>query len=551
MKIQSPLIGFLLAFLLPALALAAQTSVSVGAGFITPSTVTINAGDTVVWNNVSSSNQSIMANNGSFQSGAIASGGQFAATFNTSGTYGYYDNAAGSAILGTVVVAGNSIVPQPTYVTTPTQSGASIASLTAEVQALIAEINALQGNSSANVSGTPAYTGGSCPQIGRVLSVGSSGSDVSSLQQFLGVSPATGYFGSITQSAVESWQTSNNIISYGTAATTGFGVVGPRTAAAIRLACSGGSSSSGNSSSSNTVSGFIQVSPISGAAPLTINVTATVNTANSCSGGNYTLSFGDGTAPQGISTPAGNCSQANQTFQHTYQYGGTYTVTLSAGSHQSSATVTVSGTGAPGTSNSTQPAGSISALVTSGKAPLNATFYVSCASGLAYDVVFGDGTDLGGTGVSQSSCNGGLQGITHTYSAAGNYTAELVIFVQNSNGTVTPQNVANQSITVTSSSSSSGSTSTTYQPPTVTPNVGGNPLEVSLQFNDDTADCPSISWGDGSGAASAGCSAALTGQLQTSTVNHTYTQAGSHTISLNRRTSSGTQSDTVGVSISN
>jgi plastocyanin len=540
MKKQSIFIGFLLAFLLPAFALAAQTSVSLGAGFITPSTVNVNAGDTVVWNNVSSGNQSVMANNASFQSGQIAPGGQFAATFNTAGTYNYYDNAGGSAILGEVIVSGISVAPQPTYVTTPAQSGASVASLTAEVQALIAEINALQGNASSNTSAAPAYTGGSCPQIGRVLSLGSSGSDVSSLQQFLGVSPATGYFGTLTQSAVESWQTSNNIISSGSPETTGFGVVGPRTAAAIRLACSGGSSA-GSGSGSNTVSGFIQVSPITGNAPLTVNVTATVNVANSCNGGNYSLSFGDGTAAQTIAVPSGNCSQQNQTFQHTYQYGGTYTVTLSAGSHQSTATVTVSGTGAPGTINSSQPTGSISALVSSGPVPFNATFYVSCTSGLAYDVVFGDGTDLGSTGVSQSSCNGGLQGVAHTYTSAGSYTAQLEIFVRNSNGTVSPISVASQPIVVGSGSS------TTYQPPSVTPNVGGNPLEVSLQYNYDTSACEvSIQWGDGSSINPTGCSN-LTGQLQTYTQTHTYAQAGSYTITLER----ASQTSTVGVSISN
>src|SRR6185312_14877507 len=196
----------------------------------------------------------------------------------------------------------------------------------------------------------------------------------------------------------EKYQAASNIISYGTPGTTGYGVVGPRTAAAIRLACGGGSSS-GSGTGSGVVSGFLQVTPISGNAPLVVTAVATVNTAASCTGGTYTLSFGDGTQNQVISIPAGNCSQQNQSFQHTYQYGGTYTVTLSAGTHSSTATVTVSGPtqqqtgGVIPPSNPSQASGSMNAFVASGPAPLATTFYVSCSSGLAYDVVFGDGTD--------------------------------------------------------------------------------------------------------------------------------------------------------------
>ncbi|HTR18677.1 MAG TPA: peptidoglycan-binding protein [Candidatus Paceibacterota bacterium] len=559
MRTQSSLVGFSLALLLPAFALAAQTTVSLGAGYINPSTVVVNAGDTVVWNNVSSSQQVVIANNGSFQSGAIAPGGQFAATFNTGGTYNYYDNATGSAISGTVIVSGTSIVPQPTYVTTPTQSGVTAASLAAEVQALIAEINAIQGQSGSGV--VAPTSSGACPQIGRVLGLGSSGSDVSSLQAFLAANPSiypegqiTGYYGALTQAAVQRWQVTYHIVSSGSPSTTGYGQVGPRTAAAMAIVCGGGTYNgvgpSTGTSGSNTVSGFIQVSPVSGAAPLSTNIVATVNTANACGGATYTLNFGDGTAPQLIPTAPGNCTQQNQTFQHTYQYGGSYTVTLSAGSHQSTAVVTVSGPGgySTGTTNSSQPTGSITALISSGPAPLNATFYVSCASGLAYDVVFGDGTDLGSTGVSQSSCNGGLQGVAHTYSSNGSYTAQLEIFVRNSNGTVTPTSVASQPIIVGSGSSgSSGSNSTTYQPPTVTPNVGGNPLAVSLQYGYDTNGCQvSIQWGDGTAINPTGCST-FSGQTQTYTQTHTYAQAGSYTITLQR----ASQTNSVGVSITN
>jgi len=59
----------------------------------------------------------------------------------------------------------------------------------------------------------------------RDLTVGSSGSDVTALQNTLGVSPATGYFGSITKAAVMSYQASKGVPATG--------YVGPLTRAAL------------------------------------------------------------------------------------------------------------------------------------------------------------------------------------------------------------------------------------------------------------------------------------------------------------------------------
>lgn len=577
-------------------AASGQAAVTLSAGAITPGYLTINPGTTVVWTNTSGSTQSVVADNGVFQSGPIAPGGQFAATFNASGTYNYYDNANGSAIVGEIIVTGASVStpPQSTYVnvnpstgyypstgstysTTPS-SNSTLAALEAQLQSLLSEINALEGNSgsvSTNVSGAPAYNvSGSCPQIGRVLSLGSSGSDVTSLQQFLATNVgysggASGYFGAQTQTAVEQYQSQNNIISYGTPDTTGYGVVGPRTAAAIRLACSGGSITTVTATpgtGGGIVSGFLQVSPVTGSAPLTTTVTATVNTAASCTGATYTVDFGDGSQDQVIPVAAGNCSQQNQSFQHTYQYGGSYTVTLSSGAHSSTAVVTVSGPAAPSTavtgqSNPSQASGSMTAFISSGNAPLATTFYISCSSGLAYDVTFGDGTDLGSNGVSQSSCNGGLQSVAHTYTSPGSYNAQLIVFVRSSNGAVSSQSVAEQGITVngTSSSAATSSTpsSTSFAKPSLTPNVGGNPLAVTLQFN--ALACGSsysLNWGDASSVGTASmttidCAAGTaSGTVQTFTASHTYAAAGAYNVTLTRATSTGsTQSDTVGVTI--
>jgi hypothetical protein len=73
------------------------------------------------------------------------------------------------------------------------------------------------------------------------LTVGSSGSEVSALQAKLGVSPATGYFGSITKAAVMAYQAANGVPS------TGF--VGPLTRAKLN----GSVAASGSTSGSTTV----------------------------------------------------------------------------------------------------------------------------------------------------------------------------------------------------------------------------------------------------------------------------------------------------------
>lgn|GEM_PF-3829924 len=70
----------------------------------------------------------------------------------------------------------------------------------------------------------------------RSLRLGFSGADVSALQACLAKDPSiypeglkTGYFGSLTEKALQRWQTTHNIVSEGTPDTTGFGVFGPRT----------------------------------------------------------------------------------------------------------------------------------------------------------------------------------------------------------------------------------------------------------------------------------------------------------------------------------
>jgi len=576
-------IGAFALLLLPHPAHAATVTVVMTDDAFTQKSVTVNVGDTVTWVNQGSMAHTVTADNGSFDSSTIQPGQQFSATFNQAGTFAYHckfhGGAGGVGMSGTVAVATAAAntpapsyvnpnanyfsgAPAPTYTYAPATSPSSgtAAQLYAQVQTLLAQISALQaaqGGVVAPGSSGTVYNSSACPLIGRSLSPGSTGSDVTSLQQYLisvgllSPTSATGFYGPLTQAAVQQWQVAHNIVSSGTPATTGYGVVGPRTAAAISLLCTTAAASA--PAPVAPVGGFIQVTPISGTAPLTVSVRATINTANSCVSATYTLDFGDGTPVQQIQSAGGTCQQQVQTYQHTYIYGGTYQITLSAGSHTTNVSIAVTGPAAPGTGPTPTPAptptpptptGTISAFTTSGNAPLTVNFYVSCASGVAYNVVFGDGTDLGGSGVTGTKCGpGGLDSITHTYTAAGTFTAQLVIFSQQQNGTITPTNSGSVQITVTSVSANYS-----YNPPQLSP--GATTLAFSAQFDLPTS-CTGfdLSWGDGTADSiqtDGGTSCAQTAVVVSRA--HTYAQAGTYTLTL-RRGANLSRTDTVAVTV--
>lgn len=438
--------------------------------------------------------------------------------------------------------------------------------LQSQAQALLQQVAQLQAqlaaqgggtqttSSNGNVSSLGSGTGVAasatvCPNIGRVLKKGSSGDDVTRLQQFLALDATvypegtvSGYYGGLTEKAVQRWQAKYNIVSSGTAASTGYGVVGPRTAAAIALLCSTGASS--------PVGGYIQVSPISGNAPLNVNVIATVNTTNSCAGAMYQLNWGDGTPATQIPVSANNCQQVSQTYTHAYTMGGSYQVILQSGAHQTSATVTVYGNAQSGTTgtqtnqSTQQPKETFTASPQSGAAPLTVTFTGTvtgadqgwCSTGCSDILVFGDGAQAA---VPLPLTQNGAQNysVSHQYTNNGTYTAVLY---QGQAGSGRPT-VGSAVITVGSGSASASN----MQAPSLTPAVGGNPNAVSLAFQYSQSTCNyQVQWGDGFNDNSAGgCSG--TG-LVSKTFNHTYTAAGAYTISLFR----DGQKDTVGVTIS-
>lgn len=78
--------------------------------------------------------------------------------------------------------------------------------------------------------------------VNSQLDLGETNSDVTSMQAFFKDNTAiypeglvTGYFGNLSRMAVERFQTQNNIVSSGSARTTGFGRVGPSTKDAINV----------------------------------------------------------------------------------------------------------------------------------------------------------------------------------------------------------------------------------------------------------------------------------------------------------------------------
>jgi peptidoglycan hydrolase-like protein with peptidoglycan-binding domain len=89
------------------------------------------------------------------------------------------------------------------------------------------------------------------------LSKGMSGSQVGALQQVLHDSYQdfpipTGYFGPATEAALKHWQRDHDIASSGAASTTGWGVFGPKTAAAMHVdLCGGAVAASANAATGN------------------------------------------------------------------------------------------------------------------------------------------------------------------------------------------------------------------------------------------------------------------------------------------------------------
>jgi plastocyanin len=110
-------------------ALAATKTVQIKRDAFSPATVSIVAGDTVVWRNVDTRNHQVVSTTGTFASPVLRPNRTYSFTFEVAGIYRYRD-ALNPSATGTVRVAGappavsfGTSLPQITYGTAVTLSG--------------------------------------------------------------------------------------------------------------------------------------------------------------------------------------------------------------------------------------------------------------------------------------------------------------------------------------------------------------------------------------------------------------------------------------------
>jgi Putative peptidoglycan binding domain len=196
------------------------------------------------------------------------------------------------------------------------------------ILSLLQSFGADQGtinNVSIALGGSPAPQS-SCINLSSNFTLGSSGSDVTTLQNYLinkgeltGTS-ATGYYGYLTASAVGQLQVSLGIVS--SQSDSAYGIMGPKTRAAV--GCGGTTTVSPAQPVQPTTptsnNGGFSVSPLSGAAPLTVSFSEDKET-----GLGNVVDFGDGSVGE-LQCGLGLCSVG-----HTYTIAGTYTAKLGQG----------------------------------------------------------------------------------------------------------------------------------------------------------------------------------------------------------------------------
>ncbi len=144
-------------------------------------------------------------------------------------------------VLSGNAVDATSIAGTTTASTTAaTSTDALIASLWGQVRTLQEQLARLLEGEGGVPSAAPSEGGaaGLC-SLSRALFRGVSGDDVVLLQNFLIeeklLEPdlATGFFGALTEAAVQAWQAARDIVSSGSPEETGWGLVGPRTREAL------------------------------------------------------------------------------------------------------------------------------------------------------------------------------------------------------------------------------------------------------------------------------------------------------------------------------
>ena len=114
-----------------------------------------------------------------------------------------------------------------------------------EIEALLRQIAGLQEqltNATSGGAAAEAAAPRACPVFSRTLSRGATGDDVRELQKILASggylkAEPTGYFGALTEKALQGFQAKAKLVSSGTPQTTGWGVFGPKTRAFLAAVC--------------------------------------------------------------------------------------------------------------------------------------------------------------------------------------------------------------------------------------------------------------------------------------------------------------------------
>jgi plastocyanin len=87
-------------------------SAMIVSGGLTPDPISDSVGSTVRWTNQDTPSHLVVSDNGAFNSGTIAAGGQYSYAFPTAGTFTYHDSS-NPKMVGTVNVSGSSTSPSP------------------------------------------------------------------------------------------------------------------------------------------------------------------------------------------------------------------------------------------------------------------------------------------------------------------------------------------------------------------------------------------------------------------------------------------------------
>src|SRR3989338_3932723 len=219
------------------------------------------------------------------------------------------------------------------FLASPAFALALSADVQSKIDALLVQIKELQALI-VKLQGGPPST--SCVTLNNTLTLGSkdtaAGSDVTRLQNYLiakgylDAQYATGYYGFITAQAVGKLQMNLGIVS--SANDTAYGIMGPRTRAAI------GCGKQTTISSAATFS----ASPTSGAAPVIV----TFSSENAPTGYWYRVNFGDGQTSE---------VEGRVSFIHTYITSGTYTASLERAGVECGNTTSLCTFSAVGTTN--------------------------------------------------------------------------------------------------------------------------------------------------------------------------------------------------------